>query len=447
MGLTQPGKSKEQTPRRIGELLVFENLVQPEHVQEALEAQKKEGGKIVELLIKLGHLDVATFSRFIAKQGIASIDLKNYTLSSEVTSLIPQEFAEQYDVLAIDKMGSLLTVGMVCPLDAQTLSKIGEMTGLRVKALLCSMEDIKTAMERAYPSEDEEDEEVDAGRVEAHVASNLRLGSVAELIRQIEELPALPETVKKVKKLVSDPNSSVRQVGEIVGMDPAVSARLLKLANSAAYGFAGKVDNPVMAATLLGLQETYLVVLSAAVFDAMESSKHFDHKAYWESSIYCGTAARAIDAARDNKGRAGLFTAGLLSGIGRFAFAEAAPARYGHVDQNARGLDLIASEERVFGIAHPEAGYILASSWGLPEETANAIRLHRGPDMATDYEETVHTVALAAYLMDRRDREGGVLEAVDDDMEETLKLLGLDADDVRGIREGLQTELAGAEQR
>jgi hypothetical protein len=144
---------KEQgKPRRIGELLVSEGLVTALQIDEALALQKKEGGKVVENLIALDHLDSKEFIGFLSKQpGIASIDLLNYTIPQETIDLVPADFALQHELLPIDQMGRFLTVAMTCPLDARTIEKLEEMAGCRVRPMLASGRDIWAALKRYYP--------------------------------------------------------------------------------------------------------------------------------------------------------------------------------------------------------------------------------------------------------------------------------------------------------
>ena len=135
--------------RRIGELLVDSGLIQKEQLQEGLALQAAKGGKIVETLISLGYLNAEAFVSFLARQpGVASIDLSKYEIPRELIGLIPREMAVKHEIFPIDRLGRLLTVGMVCPLDSATVKDIEERTGLRVKPLLCAPNDIRAAIER-----------------------------------------------------------------------------------------------------------------------------------------------------------------------------------------------------------------------------------------------------------------------------------------------------------
>ena len=141
-------------PKRIGDMLVDEHVISPKMLDEALEKQKKDGGKIVEVLIQLGYLSINEFVKFLGHQpGIASIDIAHYQIPQEIIDLVPQDIDFDHEVFPIDRMGSLLTVGMVCPLDTKTIEQIRDLTGLRVKPILCSAEDIRGAISRYYPQD------------------------------------------------------------------------------------------------------------------------------------------------------------------------------------------------------------------------------------------------------------------------------------------------------
>ena len=131
---------------RIGDMLIEAGLITAKQRNEALAVQSKQGGKTVEILLSLGHLTTHDFVEFLAKQpGVASIDLANYEISADLIELVPKDFAIKHEVFPIDRMGKLLTLGMVCPLDTKTIEKLEELTGLRVKPLLCSADDLRAS--------------------------------------------------------------------------------------------------------------------------------------------------------------------------------------------------------------------------------------------------------------------------------------------------------------
>jgi len=145
----------------------------------------------------------------------------------------------------------------------------------------------------------------------------------------------------------------------------------------------------------LGLRETYSIVLSAAVLDLFEVTKHFDYREYWEEAMNCAAAARIIGATCGHEKDPGLFTAGLLHDIGRIALLETVPELYRQVPSNLCGTELIEAEQKTVGITHAEAGYELATNWGLPKDITEPIRHHHHPESAYDMQPRVAIIALA----------------------------------------------------
>lgn len=360
----------------------------------------EHGGKIVETLIGLGHLAPEDFVSFLSKNaGLASFNLANYDCTAPLISLIPKEFAIEHEVFPIDRLGPLLTVGMACPLDIATIQSLEEMTELRVKPILCTASDIRAAIRRYYGSPTEKPAAAPpptGGPVPPEgLDAPLRLSNVARLLRLMEKLPALPETVERIRDIMAGPEPETRDIARVVGLDPPVAAKLLGVVNSAAYCLANKVDDLTIAVSLLGIKETYSLVLSCAVVNLLEKSKSLDYRAFWLDSMCCASAARIIAQATGNTQRFGVSAAGLLHDLGRAALSEVAPKLYGRIDSSQPTPVVLEQEEQVFGMTHAEAGYQVANQWGLPIEITEPIRFHHSPTLATQARESVAIVAIA----------------------------------------------------
>ena len=134
-------------------MLIEAGYLEPKHLEAALALHRSGNKKVVACLCDLGLMDERTFEEFLAKQrGLASISLSNYAIKEEAVGLIPKDFAMKHQVMPIDRLGKLLTVGMVCPLDIQTVREIEQLTGLRVSPLLCSLRDIRACIDECYAS-------------------------------------------------------------------------------------------------------------------------------------------------------------------------------------------------------------------------------------------------------------------------------------------------------
>lgn len=404
------GRTEDGPRRKIGEMLIEDGLITQDQLGKALDLQRDKGGKTVENLIALKYMDAHAFLKFLSRQpGVASIDLMNYTIPRELIELVPAAFALKHEVVPLDKMGRDLTVGMACPLDAASIGELERVTGLRVRPLLVSMNDVRVALNRYYAKPQTVSIEITEPYRKAvsskeetlpQVESALNLEGIMHLVRNVTGLPALPETVRRVRALMDNPATTMSEIASVIEHDPSVSAKVLSLANSSAYGFAHRVENVTKAVTLLGLRETYAVVLTSAVIDYFEASRYFDYKAYWRWSLFCATAAETVAKACNYSDPGNAFSSGLLHDLGRLVFAEIVPERYAEIDQKLPDSELIAVEERTFGVGHAELGYLLAREWNLPGDIMTAMRFHHQPIQADACHDLVAIVALAAIMTD-----------------------------------------------
>lgn len=401
------GVQPDDTPasrKRIGELLCDAHVITPRQLSEALQIQRARGGRLVETLIALNYMKPAAFVDFLARQpGVASIDLLNYTIPTEVIHLVPRDLAVKHEVFPVDKLGKLLTLGMACPLDAAAITELEHVTQLRVKAMLCSATDIRAAIQRYYPALDHPDLELWNATEEAYlgVGSALKLQWAARLVRQMRNLPARAETIDAIRRVMLELDTTTSDVVSILRRDPAMVAKVLSVGNSPAYGFPGHVNDLEKAVTLMGLREVYSVALSASIMHA-PGCDIFDYGNFWIDAMACADHALRVAELSEHPNSQGAYWAGLLHDLGRLVLVTVAPEIYGALPDTVSGADLIAAEETRFGLAHTEAGFELAIDWNLPLDIAESIRFHHAPELAAGAKDTVAAVALAETLVRTR---------------------------------------------
>lgn len=222
-------------------------------------------------------------------------------------------------------------------------------------------------------------------------------------VRSLKEIPTLPAIAMKVARLCEDESSTVDQLEAVIASDPAISARILRIANSAFFGHSHKVDSIARAIVLLGFDTVKSLALSTSVFNlfAHPNKTRLDHHEFWLHSIACGRAAQLI--AQDSIPRAyhsSIFLAGLLHDIGKLILDYWFTEQYSRVleDAKARQCCLWESEDRILGFDHAAAGGWLAKGWGLPDSLADPIARHHTMDM--DVEARALGVA-AVHIADR----------------------------------------------
>jgi len=138
--------------RLLGEMLVEEGIVTQKQLDEALRRKDKEGGFVGQILVELGHIKQNELISFLVKQcKIPHISLADYHISKELLSLVPEQICLKHKLLPIDKLGKILTVAMVDPLDAEALEAVRQACpDLRIKPILCDWNHFAPACERLF---------------------------------------------------------------------------------------------------------------------------------------------------------------------------------------------------------------------------------------------------------------------------------------------------------
>ena len=177
--------------RRLGEMLVGEGIISQKQLDEALDKKENHGGFVGQILVELGHIRQNDLISFLVKQcKIPHISLADYHINNELLSLVPEEICVQHGLLPIDKLGKILTVAMVDPLDADALEAVRQACpDLRIKPILCDWNHFSPACERLFSRSSD--------GVQKVTASSLGLSETApQPPKQESETPPSAETAE-----------------------------------------------------------------------------------------------------------------------------------------------------------------------------------------------------------------------------------------------------------
>lgn len=140
-----------QMSAKLGEILVRENLISPQHLREALDYQREHGGRLGYNLVKLGLVSDDMITAVLSRQyGIPSVNLELFKIDEHVLHLIPQEVAQKYSVLPLSRVGASLTLAMVDPTNVFAMDDIKFMTGLNVEPVVVAEASIQQAIAKYY---------------------------------------------------------------------------------------------------------------------------------------------------------------------------------------------------------------------------------------------------------------------------------------------------------
>jgi HD-like signal output (HDOD) protein len=205
------------------------------------------------------------------------------------------------------------------------------------------------------------------------------------LVAQCGALPSFPTLYIEVMGELASAEPSVERIGQIIAADPGMTAKILQLVNSAFFGVARKISNPVEAVQLLGVGTVRSLVLSVHLFSCFDRSrlKGFSLDRLWNHSILTGTIARKIMQLEDAETAAAddAYIAGMLHDVGKLMLAANLPEPFQRALTLAaeRGVPAIEAEREVFGATHAGVGAYLLGLWGLPAGIVEAVALHHSP--------------------------------------------------------------------
>ena len=198
---------------------------------------------------------------------------------------------------------------------------------------------------------------------------------------KINNLPTLPDMANKVVSLVQDEKTSANDLSRLISYDQAISFRLLKVANSAYYGFGGGVSNVRHAITLLGFDEVKRLSVGIAVFGFMKDATNansFMLDEFWKHSVGCSIAAKIICKKIGKLNLEMVSTASLLHDIGKLILNNFFTEEYRIILEKVQReeVSIVDVEKETLGFSHADVGGWLSSKWHFPPSLNFPIAYH-----------------------------------------------------------------------
>ncbi len=270
------------------------------------------------------------------------------------------------------------------------------------------------------------------------------------LVRQIDDLPTLPSVVTQIIQLVEDPETSAADMNEIISQDPALTAKVLKLVNSAFYGFSRQISTVREAVVILGFNRVKSLALSASVFEVFQGpgTDEFDRVGLWEHSVATGVGAEIVGKRIEYHNPEEILVGGILHNIGKIVidlyFHDELQDIFDYVRD--RNSSMMEAEETTLGVAHPEIGAWLADEWDLPDQLIAGIRHYPQPAQAPDeLRELPMLIHVGDVFARTKDMGWTGDEVIPPFEEEVMKELDLQKSDIPGILEELESEMDDAD--
>jgi len=150
MGI-EMAQARRLITKQLGELLIEKGIINQAQLDKALKVQKDKGGLIGQIFVMLGYVKEEEIAQALTVQyGFPYLPLESYEISADMIKLIPENVAKQYNLIAIDKIGNLLTISMSNPLNIQAIEDVEMLSGCNVQVFISTMTDISNAIKKYY---------------------------------------------------------------------------------------------------------------------------------------------------------------------------------------------------------------------------------------------------------------------------------------------------------
>jgi len=226
------------------------------------------------------------------------------------------------------------------------------------------------------------------------------MGKIERIIEEINELRPVSEIGNRVTEIISNPNSSLAELVDVIKYDQGMTANLLRICNSAYFGLKKKIASIKQAVAYLGLNKVAsLVVLGSSANNFKKAQVGYDlnEGELWRYSVSSALIAEDLAEKKRLKNISLIFTSALLKDIGKVILSAYVKNSFEDINKAVqdRGLTFVDAEKEVIGIDHAELGARVAERWNFNPAMVDIIRNHHDPDKAPPDDLSIPIVYLA----------------------------------------------------
>lgn len=225
---------------------------------------------------------------------------------------------------------------------------------------------------------------------------------VKNLIAKIDDLPTLPNVITKIMEILENPKSTARDIDNVIKTDQTLTAKTLKMVNSAYYGFPRRITTVTDAVVILGFNTVRSLALSATVCKMfLGGSKDFDREALWEHSIAVAFASRIIAKRVRYSDEEEAFVAGLLHDVAKIVEDQYFHEEFMKAVTKSKNelISLLECERQELGMDHSLIGRRVADKWNLPLKITKVIGYHHQPEFAGGEDQEITSIVHVADVL------------------------------------------------
>jgi len=210
-----------------------------------------------------------------------------------------------------------------------------------------------------------------------------------DLLKGYVEVSSSPMIYHRINEAINSPRASMENIGKIISEDPGLTVRLLRLVNSAFYGFPSKIESIKQALVIIGTRQLRDLALATSIVNLFEGIPKdlIDMESFWHHCIACGIAAKVLATYRRETNVERYLIAGMVHDVGRLILYKKVgdQARTALLRCKSEGILLFLAEREVMGFDHAVLGGLLLQAWNLPSSLGEAVTFHHQPHGAKHY--------------------------------------------------------------
>lgn len=268
------------------------------------------------------------------------------------------------------------------------------------------------------------------------------------VLAKLRNLPTLPEVAMKVMEVANNPRSSAADMAKVISQDQALTARILRLVNSAYYGFPRKISTITQAIVILGFRTVRDLVLNISISDMFNAKVQagINVEALWLHNLAVAVASKVLARKIGYDQPEEAFTAGLLHDLGKLVLVKLIPQEYERVVSIAKNSNkwIRDVEEDLLEIDHSIVGKWVADQWKFPLQLTHAIHMHHQPQLENEYTELISIVHGADVLSRIKKIGSGGDDQIPSFRKEAWMILQLKPQDLNDIYAEIDKEIEGA---
>ncbi|MFC1481355.1 HDOD domain-containing protein [Candidatus Neomarinimicrobiota bacterium] len=226
--------------------------------------------------------------------------------------------------------------------------------------------------------------------------------NIQTIMSNAHNVASLPMIYNRINEVVNRSSSSMADIGAIISEDTGLSARILRLANSAFYGYPSQIDTIDRALTIIGIQQMRDLALATSMMHIFKDIPEdvINMNSFWEHSIACGVAARILAMQKREPNVERYFLGGILHDIGRLILLQQLPDEVRNIILTSKEDDVLVADLEIqeFGFDHAEIGAQLMHHWNLPDNLLNMVAGHHQPRKANQFKEAAAIIHFADLL-------------------------------------------------